>query len=112
VSYRPLVLVGGLTLGDYLLWDWSLGGNHDVLALVSGLTLPLLALVCIWMLAVNAARLLRRGTRRMGSHRPAAPAWRVRRAGRLDADVAAAAAHEATDTTREERQRVSRRIAA
>ena len=43
MSYRPLVLVSGLTLGDYLLWSWSLNHNHDVLALVSGLTLPPLA---------------------------------------------------------------------
>jgi len=34
VSARPLVFVSGLTVGDYLLWNWSLSGNHDVLALV------------------------------------------------------------------------------
>ena len=43
MSRRPLVFVSGLTVGDYLLWNWSLNGNHDVLALVSGLTLPPLA---------------------------------------------------------------------
>ena len=41
----------GSPLGDYLLWNWSLNGNHDVLALVSGLTLPPLALACLWLLA-------------------------------------------------------------
>ena len=43
VSHRPLAFVPGSPLGDYLLWNWSLNGNHDVLALVSGLTLPPLA---------------------------------------------------------------------
>jgi hypothetical protein len=38
-----MALVCGLTLGDYLLWNWSLTNNHDVPALVSGLTLPPLA---------------------------------------------------------------------
>jgi hypothetical protein len=37
VSHRPLVFVSGLTVGDYLLWNWSLNGSHDVVALVSGL---------------------------------------------------------------------------
>jgi hypothetical protein len=44
--------------GDYLLWNWSLNGNHDVLALVSGLTLPPLAIACIWLFALSAMRLL------------------------------------------------------
>ena len=64
MSHRPLVLVAGLTLGDYLLWNWSLSANHDVLALVSGLTLPPLALACMWLLALSVARLLARSTRR------------------------------------------------
>ena len=49
VSHRPLVFVSGLTVSDYLLWSWSLGGNHEVLALVSGLTLPPLAVGCLWL---------------------------------------------------------------
>ena len=44
MSRRTLVFVLGLTVGDYLLWSWSLNGNHDVIALASGLTLPPLAL--------------------------------------------------------------------
>ncbi len=63
MSHRPVVLVAGLTLGDYLLWNWSLSGNHDVLALVSGLTLPPLALACVWLLALGLARLIARLTR-------------------------------------------------
>ena len=58
VSFRPLVFVIGLTVGDYLLWNWSLNGNHDVLALVAGLTLPPLAVACVWLAAVDVARLL------------------------------------------------------
>lgn len=58
MSHRPLALVSVLAAGDYLLWNWSLNGNHDVLALVSGLTLPPLAIACIWLFALSAMRLL------------------------------------------------------
>jgi hypothetical protein len=64
VSHRPLVLVFGLTVGDYLLWNWSLNSNRDLLALVSGLTLPPLAVVFLWLLALSIARLLARTARR------------------------------------------------
>lgn len=64
VSRRPLVFVSGLTLGDYLLWNWSLNGNHDVIALISGLTLPPLAVVLLWLLALGIARLLAHAARR------------------------------------------------
>jgi hypothetical protein len=64
VSHRPLVFVSGLTVGDYLLWNWSLNGNHDVLALVSGLTLPPLAVATLWLLALTIARLIARSARR------------------------------------------------
>lgn len=60
---RPLALVLVLAGGDYLLWNWLLQGNHDVLALVSGLTLPPLAIALIWLLALNATRLLARAAR-------------------------------------------------
>jgi hypothetical protein len=66
VSYRPLAFVSVLTLGDYLLWNWSLNANHDVLALVSGLTLPPLLLACAWLLAVGLIRLLGGSSRRAG----------------------------------------------
>ncbi len=64
MSHRPLVFVSGLTVGDYLLWNWSLNGNHDVLALVSGLTLPPLAVACLWLLTLSVARLIARSTKR------------------------------------------------
>jgi hypothetical protein len=63
VHLRPLAIVSVLAGGDYLLWNWSLQGNHDVLALVAGLTLPPLALALIWLLALNGARLLARAAR-------------------------------------------------
>jgi hypothetical protein len=60
VSTRPLVFVSGLTVGDYLLWNWSLNSNHDVLALVSGLTLPPLGVALLWLLALSLMRVLAR----------------------------------------------------
>jgi hypothetical protein len=82
VSRRPSVFVLALTVGDYLLWNWSLSANHDALALISGLTLPPLALVSLWIIALGAMRLLatlaqRPGTSRTparGAGRPASPA--------------------------------------
>jgi hypothetical protein len=59
-----LVFVFALTLGDYLLWNWSLNGNHDVLALLAGLTLPPLALACLWLLTIGLAHLLGGAARR------------------------------------------------
>jgi hypothetical protein len=56
MSHRRLAVVSGLTLGDYVLWNWSLNGNHDVLALLSGLTLPPLVLACVVLLALSIAR--------------------------------------------------------
>jgi hypothetical protein len=68
VFRRPLAVLSGLTLGDYLLWNWSLNGslngNRDVLALVSGLTLPPLAIACLWLLALSIVRMVARSTRR------------------------------------------------
>jgi hypothetical protein len=64
VSYRPLAFVSGLSFGDYLLWNWSLNTNHDVLALISGLSLPPLVLAWAWLLALSLIRLLGRSSRR------------------------------------------------
>jgi hypothetical protein len=86
VSHRPLATVCGLTIGDYLLWNWSLNANHAVLALVSGLTLPPLAIAFVWLLVLTFARVVAdlsrdaRGTR-------ARKAPRTRRAARAAARV-------------------------
>lgn len=64
MSHRPLVFVSGLTVADYLLWNWSLNSNHDVLALVSGLTLPPLAVASLWLLSLTVARVIAHSARR------------------------------------------------
>ncbi len=69
MSQRPLVVVSALTVGDYLLWNWSLNANHAAIALISGLTLPPLGLAVLWLLAVLVARLLARTARRPGARR-------------------------------------------
>ncbi|HEX7610766.1 MAG TPA: hypothetical protein VF380_08840 [Solirubrobacteraceae bacterium] len=80
MSLRPLALCSGLTLGDYLLWNWSLNSNHDVLALISGLSLPPLAVACAWLIALSVARLLARSGRLAGSRGAARAAANARRA--------------------------------
>lgn len=72
MSHRTLLLFAGLTLGDYLLWNWSLNANHEVIALVSGLTLPPLALLCAWRIVVAVGGLLARR-----ASRPAVSATRA-----------------------------------
>jgi hypothetical protein len=47
-----------LTVADYLLWNWSIAGGHDVISLVTGLTLLPLGTVSIAQLALGAARIL------------------------------------------------------
>ena len=67
MSHRPLALVSGLTVGDYLLWNWSLNHSHDVLALIAGLTLLPLGAAWVWLLTLGLARLLARSARRGSS---------------------------------------------
>jgi hypothetical protein len=56
---RPrLVIVTLLALCDYLLWNWSLSANHDILALVSGMTLIPLLLALAWLIVLAVGRLL------------------------------------------------------
>jgi hypothetical protein len=74
---RPLVCVLLLALGDYALWNWSLSANHDIVALVSGMTLIPLLIASVWLLAVAGAHLLARTARRPGASariRPPRPA--------------------------------------
>ena len=80
VSRRPLVPVLGLVIGDYLLWSWSLNGNHDVIALVSGLSLPPLVVAFLWLLTLSTANLIAANFRR-----PSARASRAGRTGRASA---------------------------
>ncbi len=89
MPYRPLVFVSGLTFGDYLLWNWSLNGNRDLLALVSGLTLPPLLVACLWLLALSIGRLIARTTRRPAARSGTFPGTR-RTGGTPDAERRAA----------------------
>jgi hypothetical protein len=59
VRLRALVFLLVLTAGDYLLWDWSIAGGHDIVSLVAGLTLLPLAAISLGQLALAAGRLLR-----------------------------------------------------
>jgi hypothetical protein len=97
VSHRPLVFVSGLTVGDYLLWNWSLNGSHDVVALVSGL------------LALSVGRRLARYTRR-----PAGRAVRRRAAATAAtaAQASTAAALEETAASTPSAGRTSGKLAA
>lgn len=55
---RSLAVVGVLALGDYLLWNWSLGANHDVVAQVAGMALIPLLIALAWLVVVAIARLI------------------------------------------------------
>jgi hypothetical protein len=79
VHRRPLAIVFVLAVGDYLLWNWSLGGSHDVLALISGLTLVLLVIALLWLVALNAGRLLARLAQRQPARQTAARTAATRR---------------------------------
>lgn len=61
---KPLACVSVLTGGDYLLWNWSAGGAHDILALISGLTLLPLAAVCFGLLVLTSLQVVTRSVRR------------------------------------------------
>ncbi len=63
MSRWPLVTVPALTLGDLLLWHWSLAAHHEVLALASGLSLPALAIASVCLAAIAVVRLVARGVR-------------------------------------------------
>jgi len=101
VHHRPVALVSVLAVGDYLLWNWSLQGNHDVLALISGLTLVLLVIALIWLVALNAGRLLAGAAQRRGAR--ARRALRTAAAGRPSAGARGGAAQTA-EMTAQQRQ--------
>ncbi|HWX45858.1 MAG TPA: hypothetical protein VNY52_11115 [Solirubrobacteraceae bacterium] len=68
--FLPLAIVVLLALGDYLLWNWSLGANHDIVALVSGMTLIPLLIALVWLLVLAVAHLIARTAQRprIGAH--------------------------------------------
>jgi hypothetical protein len=60
----PLAIIALLALGDYLLWNWSLGANHDILALVSGMTLIPMLIALGWLIVLALAHLIARTAQR------------------------------------------------
>jgi hypothetical protein len=86
----PLALVSLLAAGDYLLWNWSLSANHDVLALVAGLTLPPLLVALAWLLVASVGRAFAHTLRRTQA-RSGARAGRDRRSSESHTGEAAAA---------------------
>jgi hypothetical protein len=81
---RSLAVVGVLALGDYMLWNWSVGASHDVVALVAGVALIPLLIALAWLVVVAVARLLAHVAQRpraSGAGARAAAAGRGARAG-------------------------------
>jgi hypothetical protein len=60
VRLRAVAILLAGTAGDYLLWDWSIASSHDILSLVSGLTLLPLAALSVGVVALAGARGLSR----------------------------------------------------
>ncbi len=60
VRLRVLLLLLVLTAGDYLLWQWSITGAHDILSLLAGFTLVPLAAVSAGRLVLTGAQLASR----------------------------------------------------
>jgi hypothetical protein len=79
--HRRLALLGAVTLGDYLLWNWSLAGNHDVLAIAAGLSLLPLIFACLWLLGMSVLHLISSSTGRSQRGRAAPPVAPRERAG-------------------------------
>jgi hypothetical protein len=111
VPQRPLrprlVVVSLLALGAYLLWNWALSANHDVVALVCGMALIPLLLALAWLLVLGAVRLLTGFARRPRATVVAGSA-RVAVAESAGAGVAAGAGGQA----REGRRSQSSKLAA
>ncbi len=89
MSRRPLVIVPALTLADLLLWHWSLAAHHEVLALVSGLSLPPLIVASLWLAALVGVRLVARGVRTPLALLSRARVGRVITVGTADTDAIA-----------------------
>ena len=90
---RALVFLLVLTVADYLLWNWSIAGGHDILSLVAGLTLLPLGTVSIAQLALAAARLIglllgrpSHSARARRATRKVAAAEHARRASAVESD--------------------------
>ncbi len=75
---RALLFLLALTVGDYLLWQWSIAGGHDVVSLLAGCTLVPLAAVSTYRLVLAGTGLLSWTARRTRARsRATAPAKRT-----------------------------------
>jgi hypothetical protein len=90
VRPRALLSLLVLTAGDYLLWQWSIAGSHDVLSLLAGFTLVPLLAVSAWRLALVGAGLLSRVIGRAPTPSPTAVQSRGAEAARQAAGDRAA----------------------
>ncbi|HEV3094830.1 MAG TPA: hypothetical protein VGY30_09990 [Solirubrobacteraceae bacterium] len=113
---RALPLLLALTAADYALWDWSIANGHDIVSLVSGLTLLPLAAATLAMLAIGAARLVGFGLERSASGRrnagAAAGRGRAAKHGRTATHGDATATADTRTADEAARERSSRRLAA
>ncbi len=99
---RPLAIVLLLSLGDYLLWNWSLSGSHDVLGLIAGLTLTPLLIALFWLLFLGTTRFIADTTRsaRVRSDARARALQRRASAQPLPGEVRYAAGHQSARSRR------------
>jgi hypothetical protein len=93
VRPRALAFLLVVTVADYLLWNWSIAGGHDVVSLVAGLTLLPLGTVSIAQLALGAARMIglvlgrpSHNARARRTARAAAAAEHARQASAVESD--------------------------
>ncbi len=90
-----------------------MNGNHDVLALIAGLTLPPLAVACVWLLALSAADLIAATVRRQPTRSRASGTGRRRTHRRGHPPATASAAEGAQATAAAAKSRAdSRKLAA
>lgn len=64
VRIRALLFLLALTVGDYLLWKWSIANGHDVLSLLAGCTLVPLMAISAYRFVLACAGLLSYAARR------------------------------------------------
>jgi hypothetical protein len=113
VRLRALPLLLALTAADYALWDWSIADGHDILSLVSGLTLLPLAAATLAMLGVGAARLLGFALERPVARRRPASATANRRGAATHGPSRAPGVASASEPAEQAAtERSSRRLAA
>lgn len=107
---RTLALLLVLTAADYVLWEWSIAGGHDIASLVAGLALLPLVAITIGGAILAAVR----GLGPSSSYGPSAARSVATRHARSDGEIAesgrpaqtpASAGAPVTDATSGQRRR-------